>query len=44
VRSQNAVSADTIFLVQQPDGATATALLEVRLDVNRARRELLSKR
>ena len=44
VRSQNAVSGDTIFLVQQPEGATATALLEVRLDVNRARRELLSKR
>ena len=44
VRSQTAVSGDTIFLAQQPEGAPATALLEVRLDVNRARREMLSKR
>jgi hypothetical protein len=41
VISQRAVSRDTLYLLQQSDGATK--LLEVRLDVGRARRLLAAK-
>lgn len=43
VRSQRIISPDTVLLEQQPSNGQ-TVLLEVRLDVDRARRELASQR